>query len=231
MSTEWMIDELAYAGPEHLEPEYAAAYDRKAGFDPSEDLAALRAAGLDQTSTLVDLGAGTGTFALAAAAELGHVVAVDISPAMVDVLGARAADTGLANVECVQAGFLTYERRGPPVDAVFTRNALHQVPDFWKGVALDRIARILRPGGILRLRDLIYDFQPADASEVLDGWLEGAVADPALGYTRDEFIEHIRTEHSTYRWLFEPMLVAAGFEIVDVEFRRSVYGAYTCIKR
>ena len=231
MSTEWMIDELAYAGPEHLEPEYAAAYDRKAGFDPSEDLTALRAAGLDQTSTLVDLGAGTGTFALAAATELGHVVAVDISPAMVDVLGARAADTGLANVECVQAGFLTYERRGPPVDAVFTRNALHQVPDFWKGVALDRIARILRPGGILRLRDLIYDFQPADASEVLDGWLEGAVADPALGYTRDEFIEHIRTEHSTYRWLFEPMLVAAGFEIVDVEFRRSVYGAYTCIKR
>jgi len=231
MSTEWMIDELAYAGPEHLEPDYVAAYDRKAGFDPSEDLAALRAAGLDQTSTLVDLGAGTGTFALAAAAELGHVVAVDISPAMVDVLGARAADTGLANVECVQAGFLTYERRGPPVDAVFTRNALHQVPDFWKGVALDRIARILRPGGILRLRDLIYDFQPADASEVLDGWLEGAVADPALGYTRDEFIEHIRTEHSTYRWLFEPMLVAAGFEIVDVEFRRSVYGAYTCIKR
>jgi hypothetical protein len=54
---------------------------------------------------------------------------------------------------------LSYQHTGSPADAVFTRNALHQVPDFWKALALDRIAQLLRPGGILRLHDLIFDFR------------------------------------------------------------------------
>jgi len=86
---------------------------------------------------------------------------VDISPAMLQLLRERAAAAGVANLECVQAGFLSYQHAGPPADAVYTRNALHQLPDFWKALALDRIGRMLRPGGVLRLRDLIYDFQPS----------------------------------------------------------------------
>jgi SAM-dependent methyltransferase len=150
---------------------------------------------------------------------------------MLGFVRSRAAELGLANVESAQAGFLTYEHTGPLADAVYTRHALHQLPDFWKAVALDRIARILRPGGVLRLRDLIYDFGPAEADDILERWMDGAVQDPADGYTREDYAEHIRTEYSTFRWLFEPMLLAAGFEIVDAEFRRSVYGAYTCVRR
>ena len=86
---------------------------------------------------------------------------MDISPAMLQLLRERAAAAGVANLECVQAGFLSYQHAGPPADAVYTRNALHQLPDFWKALALDRIGRMLRPGGVLRLRDLIYDFQPS----------------------------------------------------------------------
>ena len=65
------------------------------------------------------------------------VTAVDVSPAMVATLRQRAAAEGLTNLVAVQAGFLTYEHAGPPVDGVFTRNALHHLPDFWKAVALD----------------------------------------------------------------------------------------------
>ncbi len=36
-------------------------------------------------------------------------------------------------IECVRAEFLSCEHSGPPADAVFTRNAVHQLPDFWKG--------------------------------------------------------------------------------------------------
>lgn len=74
-------------------------------------------------------------------------------------------------------------------------------------------------------------FQPSAAEDRLDRWLDDAVEDPSQGYTREDFAEHIRTEYSTFRWLFEPMLAAAGFEIAAVEFNRSVYGAYTCIRR
>jgi hypothetical protein len=66
---------------------------------------------------------------------------------------------------------------------------------------------------------------------VLEEWLSGAVDDPARGYTRDDLVEHIRTENSTYRWLFEPMLSVAGFDIIEADYRRQVYASYTCIKR
>lgn len=227
----WLIDELAYSGPEHRDPAFIAGYDRKQGnHDPSEDLAVLRAQGVGRTSTLVDLGAGTGRFVIAAAREFGRIVAIDVSPEMLSVVRKRAAAAGLSNLNCVQAGFLSYQHAGPPVDAVYSRNALHHLPDFWKAVALDRISRILKPNGVLLLHDLIYDFQPSQADQVLGRWLDAAADDPTWGYTCQDFITHIRTEHSTFRWLLEPMLAAAGFQIVRADFRRSVYGAYTCVK-
>jgi ubiquinone/menaquinone biosynthesis C-methylase UbiE len=227
-----MLDELAHAGPEHLDPVFVAGYERKQGYpDPAEDLAVLAAHGLDATSTVVDLGAGTGRFALAAARRFGQVTAVDISPAMLKFLRVRAAAAAVTNLACVQAGFLSYQHAGSPADAVYTRNALHQLPDFWKAVALDRIGTMLRPGGVLRLHDLIYDFQPSEADTVFQRWLDNAADDPARGYTSADFAEHVRTEHSTFRWLLEPMLAATGFEIVTADFGGSVYGAYTCRKR
>jgi ubiquinone/menaquinone biosynthesis C-methylase UbiE len=226
-----MLDEMAYVGPEHLDPAFVTGFDRKQGYpDPAGDLAVLREHGIGADATVIDLGTGTGRFALAAAPLVHRMVAVDVSPAMLAVLRERVAEAGLGNVECVRAGFLSYEHTGGPADAVYTRNALHQLPDFWKALALERIASLLRPGGVLRLHDLIFDFQPAEAGAVLDGWLDAAAADPSRGYTREDFAEHLRTEFSTFRWLLEPMLAAAGFTIVTAGFEGSIYGAYTCIR-
>ncbi|MFC4530006.1 class I SAM-dependent methyltransferase [Sphaerisporangium dianthi] len=231
MPEPWMIDELAYAGPEHLDPAFVAAYDRKQGYpDPAADLAVFEEHGVGEDAVVLDLAAGTGQFTLAAARRFRRVVAVDVSVAMQDALRARAASAGLSNIEFVRAGFLTYEHAGPPVDAVYTRNALHQLPDFFKAIALDRVAGLLRPGGVLRLHDLIYDFLPAEAGQVFGRWFAGAVSDPAEGYTAEEYAEHVRTEFSTFRWLLEPMIAAAGLEIVDSAFNARAYGAYTCVK-
>jgi SAM-dependent methyltransferase len=226
-----MLDELAHAGQEHLDDEYVAGYEAKAQYDPAPDVAALRGHGMDAGSTLVDVGAGTGVLALAAAPYCRRVVAVDVSPAMVDVVRRRVAETGLDNVEVVRGGYLTYEHTGDPPSHVFSRNALHQVPDFWKGIALARIAALLVPGGVLRLHDLVYDFEPADAPERIAAWLAGAVDDPARGWTADELAEHVRIEFSTYSWLFEPLLERTGFEILEQSYRRGAYGAYTCRRR
>jgi ubiquinone/menaquinone biosynthesis C-methylase UbiE len=226
-----MLDELAHAGAEHLDDAFIAGYDKKQGYpDPTEDLAAFEEHGLGTAARVVDLGTGTGQFAIPAARRFGQVTAVDVSPVMLAALRVKAKAAGLDNLGFVNAGFLSYSHAGPPADGVYTRNALHQIPDFWKALALQRIADMLRPGGVLRLRDLIYDFQPRQAGDIFDGWFANAAADPAEGYTAGDYAEHIRTEFSTFRWLLEPMLAAAGFDIVSVSFVRRLYGAYTCVK-
>src|SRR6185437_8356888 len=134
-------DETAFAGPEHLDPAYVAGYDRKAAFDPADDVAVLRSHGLDNDSTVIDFGAGTGTFALAVAPYCRRVIAVDVSPAMLSALRPKAASTAAVNIAPVQAGFLSYAHDGGPVEAVYSRNALHHLPDLWKAIALRRMER------------------------------------------------------------------------------------------
>ncbi len=156
MRPSWKLDETVHAGQEHLDPAFVAGFDRKQGYpDPASDIALLDERG----------------------------VAVDVSPAMIDYLRSRAESAGVA-LELAHAGFVSYEHQGEPVDAVYTRHALHQLPDFWKVVALHRIARILRPGGVLRLRDLVYDFPSAATEQVMDRWVSGGVADPGGGVHR-----------------------------------------------
>jgi hypothetical protein len=81
------------------------------------------------------------------------------------------------------------------------------------------------------VRDLVFDFEPRDAERSIEAWLAGAVTDPAAGFTADELATHVRTEHSTYSWLFEPMFQRVGFTILERDYRRSAYGSYTCALR
>jgi SAM-dependent methyltransferase len=226
--TGWQLDERAYAGPEHLDPRSVAGYDRKSGVDSGEEVALLLANGLDSESTLVDLGAGTGRLAVAAASHCRRVVAVDPSPAMLAVAREALTAAGCRNVELVAAGLLTYSHRGAPPQLVYSRNALHHLPDFWKGVALSRVHDLIAGDGVFIVRDLVFCFEPHQADERIEQWLEGASASPAVGWTRAELEEHVRTEHSTYTWLLEPLLEHAGFEILDVVHRRGVYSTYVC---
>jgi ubiquinone/menaquinone biosynthesis C-methylase UbiE len=236
MDLPWMLDERSFAGHEHLAPESVAAYDRKQGTAPdeaaAEDLEILRSHGIGPPSTIVDLGAGTGRFVTTIAPHVARVIAVDVSGPMLERLQQRLdAVEVAAEVDVVRCGLLRYEHQGEPADAVHCRNVLHQLPDAFKAVALHRIAGMLGPRGVLRLRDLVYDTTPDRFAEHLEDWFAGAVEDPAVGYTAEDLAEHVRTEHSTFTWLLEPMLTRAGFEIVDRSVHRGTYAAYTCIRR
>jgi ubiquinone/menaquinone biosynthesis C-methylase UbiE len=227
----WFLNEIMHAGDEHLDATYVPTYDAKAGTDPADDLAALRQLGLNATHTLIDLGAGTGTFALAAAKVCRKVIAVDVSPAMLGVLREKMAQDGIDNIERVQSGFLSYEHEGEAVDFVYSRHALHHLPDFWKVLALRRIAAMLKPGGVFYLRDLIFSFAAAETEKVLGDWLANAAITPDKGWTQTELITHLQTEYSTYNWLLEAMLEKSGFAIQQVEHGRTrVHSAYLCVK-
>lgn len=226
MKATWYPNERAHAGPEHLDAEYVAGYDAKAGLDVEDSLETLRRHGLSPQTTLVDLGCGTGFLAAAAAPEARRVVGVDPSPAMLDVARRRSEA-----VEWVEAGFLTYEHVGDPPRLVHSRHALHHLPDFWKGAALARIHDLLAPGGVLVLRDLVYDFDPAEIDRRIEDWLANAAPAPASGWTRSELETHVRSEHSTFTWLLEPLLGHAGFEILERQVGSGIYATYICTPR
>lgn len=109
----------------------------------------LAMAGLDEGMRVLDVATGIGEPALSAAevvGQAGSVIATDVSEAMLDIAGQRAADAGAANVElaCVDEELAGIEG---PFDAVLSRWGVMffgDVPGF-----LARARQLLRPGGRL----------------------------------------------------------------------------------
>lgn len=178
----------------------------------------LQGLGLGGESTVLDLGAGTGQFTLAVAPVCSRVVAVDVSPVMQEALRRKVEAAGHGNIECVSAGFLTYEHASEPVGFAYSRFALHHLPDFWKAQALVRLAGFMAPGAVLRLWDVVYGFEPGEAEERIESWCATAGTGVETEWVRAEFEEHIRDEHSTFTWLLEPMIERAGFRIDEAEY-------------
>jgi SAM-dependent methyltransferase len=150
----WLLDELARAGRENLDAAHVERYDGKMDARAADEVALLRSWGLTPQSVVVDLGGGTGQFALAAARVCRRVVAVDVSPVMRERLRRKRNDAEITNLDIAAAGFLTYDHVGDPADVVYSRFALHHLPDFWKVIALRRVRAMLRPGGVFRLWDV-----------------------------------------------------------------------------
>ena len=213
----WFIDELEHAGRENRDPRHVARYDGKEDSGAAGELALLTSHGLGPDSLVVEFGPGTGQFTVEAARACGRVVAVDPSPVMLARLRAKVAELGLANVEIARSGFLGYEHAGEPADFLYSRLALHHIPDFWKALALQRMRAILRPGGVVRIWDVVYDFEPAEAEERIEAWCATGGETAEAEWTRAELEEHVRDEHSTFSWILEPMIERCGFEIAAAE--------------
>ncbi len=92
------------------------------------------------SSTAIDVGAGTGRFALPLAANVKQVTAVDPSPGMLDVLRREARRLGVRNVTSVQGSW--EETRTAVADVVFSAFVLPLVPKARRFLAkLDAAAR------------------------------------------------------------------------------------------
>ncbi len=97
---------------------------------------------------VLDLGTGTGSVAIAAATKLGptgRIMAVDISPEMLDKARARIRTASLANVELAEGRAEAILASADSFDAVLASLSLMYVID--RTAAAGEIARILRPGG------------------------------------------------------------------------------------
>ncbi len=103
--------------------------------------AALAQVPLTCRSRVLDVAAGTGALALAAAQTGAQVLAVDFSPGMVE----RIAEAGLANVDAKVMDGQALALPDNSFDAVFSIFGVIMFPDWRKGLA--EMARVTRPGG------------------------------------------------------------------------------------
>ncbi len=221
----WLIDEIANAGRENLDVAHVERYDGKMDSRALDEVALLRSAGLGASSVVIDLGSGTGQFALAVATTCQRVVAVDVSPVMIERLRSKIDEAAITNVEVVAAGFLTYNHTGDPADIAYSRYALHHLPDFWKVMALRRVHSMLRAGGVFRLWDVAYNFDVDEAHDRIEAWCAPFGQEVEGDWARWEMEEHVRDEHSTFTWLLEAMIERTGFIIESADYSADGFDA------
>jgi len=185
---------------------------------------------LSPSATVIDMGCGTGAFALRAAQRYRTVHAVDVSAAMLRCAKRKARRLGLRNVEFHQGGFLSYEHKAEPVDAISTVAALHHLPDFWKLVGLRRLASMLKPGGQLFLFDVVFSFDIADYEKGIKRFIRKTTGQMGpSGQSESEV--HVRDEYSTCDWIMEGLLEKAGFHVQRAEYPDEFLAAYLCTRK
>lgn len=100
---------------------------------------------LTPDADVLEVGCGTGTIAMRLAPEARHVLATDVSGALLEIASERQAETGPENVTFAQHGIL--ELPEGQFDMVATYNVLHLIKDF--DAAIASLAARVRPGGVL----------------------------------------------------------------------------------
>lgn len=228
----WYYEEKQ-SGVDYLDPKIAQEYDKehlKFRNFKEEAKHIVQALEITNHDTVLDIGCGTGGIALNLVKYCNKVICVDISREMLDVLETKAKKQNINNIEIHSAGFLTYKHEGhDKVDKIVSKFALHHLPDFWKSVALLKMAEILKTGGKLYLSDLIFTFNVDDheksISELINR-MNDAAGDSMTGETEI----HIRDEFSTYDWIMEGLLEKSGFSIDYKHTEADNFVEYVCSK-
>lgn len=118
--------------------------------------AVVAAGGAGPQTSVVDLGAGSGQLSIPLARQAARVLAVDISPTMIELLRANAATAGITNIEARVSPIEDLDIPAGSVDLVVSNYALHHLRDPDKVAAIKAAAGWLRPGGKVVIGDMMF---------------------------------------------------------------------------
>jgi len=230
----WKFNEFNQVGTNYSDISNVKSYDermQKFRDIKTENEFIMKSIGLKKDHTILEFGCGTGSFAIEAAKHCKKVYAVDVSSIMLKYLKNKAQKKDIRNIVTVQSGFLNYEHKGEPLDAVVTNAALHHLPDFWKMVALHNINTILKPGGRLFLGDVVFSFPIENCMESINNFINNIEKATDADFGK-EAETHIREEFSTYDWILKGMLKRTNFSIDKVEYmNEKLFTCFVCTKK
>jgi ubiquinone/menaquinone biosynthesis C-methylase UbiE len=174
----------------------AKAYLSSAVHSQGADLEVIKSKLRDQSgASVLDLGCGAGHLSFAVAAQVGAVVAYDLSTAMVDIVANEARRRDLRNVSAKEGQVESLPFEDASFDWVCTRYSAHHWTDI--RTALSEARRVLKRGGGLIAMDTCSPTNP-----LLDTHLQ------TIELLRDG--SHVRNYTPT-EW--RSMLTEAGFEV------------------
>jgi ubiquinone/menaquinone biosynthesis C-methylase UbiE len=137
---------------------------------------ALARAGIEPGLRFLDVAAGSGALSIPAARLGAQVVATDLSPAMVERLGARVRAEGLRDVETRVMDGHALEFEDDAFDIAGSQYGVMLFPDLPR--ALEEMARVTKPGG----RVFLVVYGPPTRFEIL-GFFMGAIQAVVPGFT------------------------------------------------
>ena len=150
---------------------------------------------------VADLGAGEGTLSQLLAQRARHVIAVDLSPKMVEYGQALAKKNGLDNLEYREGDIESPPIKARTLDLCVLSQALHHAEHPQK--ALDAAFKALKPGGRLIVLDLVqHQFEQA-RELYADQWLGFSESELARmmgksGFTELEIVVADREEEAPH---------------------------------
>ncbi|MCB2182781.1 MAG: class I SAM-dependent methyltransferase [Desulfobulbaceae bacterium] len=227
---EWQYDELQQTGVDYTTFEEVQRYDsrmQKLRNIKAEINSLIEFVSPTKESRILEIGTGTGDFAIALSQLSRHVLAVDASRVMLEYAGRKAIEKEAGNIEFCHSGFLTFDESQGPFDIIFSQLALHHLPDFWKSIALKKINNALKPGGKFFLKDVIYPAGIVDFESFFESIIKG-VKNTSSAELAKEYIIHIREEFSTLDWIMEALLKKAGFSILEINVENEIIYNYLC---
>lgn len=229
---EWQYNELQQTGVDYTSFEEVDRYDsrmHKLRDIKAEINSLIEFVSPTKESKILELGIGTGEFAIALSGLCQSILAVDVSRMMLDYASKKAKERKAENIEFCHAGFLTFDDSQGPFHIIFSQLALHHLPDFWKSIALKKIHNALKPGGKFFLKDVVFPSSIENYDSFFDSIIEGVKNTTAAEFTK-EYIVHIREEFSTLDWIMEDMLKKAGFSILETNVENKIIYNYLCSK-
>jgi SAM-dependent methyltransferase len=160
-------------------------YTELEGYNPDADLGLgcglpTQFAKIKPGNTVIDLGSGAGNDCFVARAEtgeLGKVIGIDFTPAMIDKARENAEKRGFNNVEFRQGDIEKMPVTASVADVVVSNCVLNLVPN--KDGVFKEIFRVLKPGGHFSISDVVLVGQlPASLqkdAEMYAGCVAGAI--------------------------------------------------------
>ncbi|MDD5474861.1 MAG: class I SAM-dependent methyltransferase [Candidatus Methanoperedens sp.] len=230
-NAKWFYNETVQVGTDYQDISNVHEYDMKmAKFRDvtREATDIIEAISLRREHSLLEIGTGTGNFSIEAAKHCNKVYAIDVSSAMITYAKQKAQKMGISNVSFLQAGFLSYEHNGYPLDMIVSNFALHHLPDFWKMIALKRIYQLLKNGGTFYIGDIVFSFPIEEYDYKIDNWIDTMKQNVGIDFAKEAEM-HIKEEYSTFDWVIEEMLHKSGF-IFDILHKDDFTAVYYCKK-